>query len=384
MRADVLPGAVVRPPAGHDGYALLAAVLVTALAAVFVAAAVVAAGAGLEVAASDAGVAVVSRAAGEALERACAGLRVRPGRLPCAVAGTAPAGGAAWSAACAEVPRTEATACVQADIVALAWSASARRSLHAVVELRPAQTPQGLAVGGDVCLRAPLTVSGGGLYSGGSVAGYEYVTFVDPLAGGSAPPADHVHGEEWPVAAVHALGGIWAQGVEIHDDPTTASGDTDMHTGAGRVEALTVPPSPEQTTLLVESADVLLEPGPEGSVDLSAVPAAPASGAGALVAVVPDRGTPVTVLGERAAAACPLVLLLEGDAALGEPGAPLRLHGAVIGLGSLVVGGPLDLEGHLWAATLSVDAPSRVATPVEWPRHPLPGLVDTVIVALGR
>ncbi len=374
----------MRPAAPQGGYALLAALLVTALAALFAAAAVAAVGAGLEVAAGDVSTALVSRAAGQTLDHACMWLRRRPDRLPWTAAGPASSSGVEWSWACAAVPPLEATACVQVDVVALAWSAAARRRVHAVVELRPAQGARGLAVGGDVRVRAPLTISGGGLYSGGSVAGRELVTFVDPLANGPASPGDHVHGEDWPVAAVHALGGIWAQDVEVHEAPTPHGPDTDVHTGPGPVEAVTQPPSPAGKTLLIEMADVRLAPGPDGTVDLTDVASVPSSGASGLVAVVPDWGTPVTVVGERAATDCPLVLILEGDVVLGAEGAPVRLRGALISFGGAVIAGPFSLEGHLWTRTLTVDAPAEVTTPVDWRRHPLPGLVDTAILSLGR
>jgi hypothetical protein len=289
-----------------------------------------------------------------------------------------------WSFACVEIPSVEATACVRADVVVLAGTAAARRRLHAVVELRPARGAQGLTVYGDVHVGAPLVVSGGGLYSGGCVSGRESITFVDPLATGPAPPADHVHGADWPVAAVHALGSIWERGMEIHEDPARSGPDTDMHTGAGRVGALTEPPSPAEKTLLLESADVRLDPGPASTVDIAGLAAAAPSGAAALLVAVSDRGSPVTVVGERATGACPLVLVLEGDAVLGADGVPVWLRGALIGLGDVAVEGPLGVEGHLWARSLTVGAHTCVATPAEWRRRPLPGLVDTVIAALGR
>jgi hypothetical protein len=374
---------------GQRGYALLAAVLITALAAVFAAAAVAAAGAGLDVAASDAGAAVVADAAGEAFEQACAGLRRRPDRLSWAAEGSAVSGVARWSLACGAVPQAETTAAVQADVVALAWTPTARRRLHAVVELAPAVWAQGLTVGGDVRLHAPLTVSGGGLYCGGSVSGREFVTFGGPPADGqpaAAPlvPGDHVRGEHWSVAAVHALGGIWAQGLEIHEDPAASGADTDVHTGSGPIAAVAQAPSPAERTLLLEAADVVLTPGPGGSVDLSGIPAAPQSGVAALVVVVADPGTAVAVLGERADAACPLVLVVEGDAVLGSGGAPARLRGALIGFGSLAVEGPCAVEGHLRAASLTVDAPLAVTTPVDWRRRPLPTLTAPVVLAAGR
>jgi len=368
----------------QSGYALLAAVLITALAALFAAAAAAAVGAVLDVQASDSAARAAAAAADDALQQACAGLCRRPDRLPWSASGTAAPSGVRWTFTCTSVPQAEATAGVQADIVAVAWSAAARRRVHAVVELAPAPGAQGLVVAHDVTVEAPLTVSGGGLYSGGSVSGRESITFADPHAVASAPPADRVRGDLWPVAAVHALGGIWYLGTEVHEDATFTGPDTDVHTGSGDVGTLTEPPSPAEETLLLETADARLAPDATGRVDISGLPAMPASGAAALVAVLEDRGSPVTVVGERAPAACPLVLLLEGDVTLGADDAPVKLSGAVLGLRSVTVSGPVTVDGHLWASALTVAAPLVVTTPADWRRRPLPGLVVPLLLALGR
>ncbi len=373
----------MRASARQSGYALLAAVLVTALAAVFTTAAAAALGAALGVQASDASAGTVTAAAGEALDRAAAGLVRRPDRLTWVAGGSSGSPAVSWSFTCSAVPRTETTAGAHVDVVASARSATAQRRLHAVLELDPAPGARGLVVAHDVRVCAPLTVSGGGLYSGGSVSGREWVTFVDPAAGGVAPPADHVHGEEWPVAAVHALGGIWATGAEVHEAPS-AGYDTDVHTGSGGVGEVVEPPSPARETLLDQIADVRFGPDAGDLVDLSTLPPAPPSGAGALVVVVDHRGAPVTVVGTRAAGACPVVLLIRGEASLGAAGRPCALTGALVSLGSLAVGGPASVDGHLWASALTVDAPLVVATPAEWRRSPLPGLVTPVVLALGR
>lgn len=368
---------------GRSGYALLAAVLITALAAVFSTAAVAAVGAALGVQASDTAADAAAAVAGEALDRAIAGLTRRPDRLPWACSGSSGAPAVAWDLTCTAVPGVDVTAAVRADVVAVARSAAARRRIHAVVELRPAPGGRGLAVAHDVTVAAPLVVSGGGLYSGGSVSGREYITFVDPAGSGSAPPADHVRGDVWPVAAVHALGGIWASGVEEHDGACTVP-DTDVHAGSGDVESAVEPPSPALETLLSQTADVKLTPGGGGVVDLGALPAAPPAGAAGLVVFVVDPGAPVTVSGARAAGACAVVLVLEGDARLGSEDAPVTLTGAVLSLGALSVCAPTSVLGHLWASSLAVDAPLVVETPADWRRHPFPGLVDPRVLALGR
>ena len=369
--------------ARQSGYALLAAVLITALAAVFTTAAAAALGAALHVQASDASAGAVSAAAGESLDRAAAGLARRPDRLAWVAGGSSGSPTVTWGLACSAVLGLETAAAAQVDVVAWALSATAQRRLHAVLGLVPAPGARGLVVAHDVRVGAPLTVSGGGLYSGGSVSGREWVTFVDPATDGVVPPADHVRGEEWPVAAVHALGGIWAAGAEVHEVPS-AGHDTDVHTGSGDVGKVVEPPSPAQETLLERIADVRLGPDAGALLDLSMLPPAPPSGAGALVVVVDRPGSPVTVAGERATGSCPVVLLIRGEANLGAAGRPFALTGAVLSLGSLTVTGPSSVDGHLWASALAVDAPLVVATPADWRRHPLPGLVTTVVLALGR
>ncbi len=372
----------MKAPVGESGYALLAAVLIIALAAVFSAAAAGAVGATLGVQASDAAAGAAAVIAGQTVDRACAVLVRHPDRVTWTAAGSAGVPAGAWDLACSPVPAVEPTAGVRVDVLVSASAAAARRRLHLVLELTAAPGGRGLVVAHDVRVEAPLTVSGGGLYSGGSVTGREWVTFVG-AGDGASPPVDGVYGETWPVAAVHALGGIWATGVEVHESPA-AGYDTDVHTGSGVVEAAVRPPSPVQETLLDQTADVRLTAAAGGVVDVSALPSAPPSGAGALVAVVDDAGTPVTVVGERPSGACPVVLVLRGDACLGAAGAPFALSGAVVSLGSLTVGGPASVEGHLWAAALTVAAPLAVASPADWRRRPLPGLVAPVVLALGR
>jgi hypothetical protein len=375
----------VSAPGSQRGYALLVAVLVTALAAVFAAACVAAVGARVGVAQTDRSAATAAAVAGETLDQACASLRRRPDLLEWDSSGVASGSGVTWRLACSPEPQLEATSSPRVDVAVLAAGTTAESRLRAVVELDPAPQAQGLEVAHDAHVEATLTVGGGGLYCGGSVSGREHVVFVDPAP--SAPVAqDHVHGDLWPAAAVHALGGIFAAGEEVHGaspvDPLFAA-DTDVHTGSGEVERVTSPPPPELWTLLRQTADLVAAPDASGVVDLAGLPTSP--GAAGLVATVGDTYPDgVIVRGERPAAAGPLVLLVDGDVRLGTTRDPTSFTGALVVFGAVTVDGPTRIVGHCWALRLDVEAPLEVVTPLDWRARPLAGLAEPVLAALGR
>ena len=75
--------------------------------------------------------------------------------------------------------------------------------------------------------------------------------------------------------------------------------------------------------------------------------------------------------------------MVDGDAVVGQPGAPVELAGGLVVLGRLTVRGGLDLAGSLHARSLSVAAPTRVAISVNWRRLPLPGATLPVVVERG-
>ena len=388
----------MNPASGERGYALLAALLVTTLAAVFAATAVAAVSAGQSIVSSDVASARAKEGAREALVRACLELRRHPasprGELECLA--DAP-GDASWHASWIAVGGGADAVCPAARVAVEASCGEARTQLAAVLELRAAAVPQGVVTAGDVELRAPLRVIGSGLYSGGSVRGREWLTFESPAAMGTAtpptPPADGVHGDLWTEAGAHALGSLLSAGVETHGASGASQGylyDTDLHTGDNDVARFVAAPGGATLLALRDAAVAPAAALSDGVLDLARLPLSlpPGLAPGAwedgyvVVAAVP-KGEEVHVVGVRPLGACPVVVVIEGDAALGEVGVETAYDGALLVTGSLRICGPSILHGHLFAGELLVVAPAAVELAGDWRRRPLPGLVAPVVASLS-
>lgn len=383
----------LRPRQG--GFAMLAALVIMTLAGVFAAACVAAVSARQHVSRADHAGQAADEAAHEVLTRLCLRLWRSPAQQWWSASGRCVAAdSAAWEALCAPVVSDVNPMWPRVSLETEVTTPAAARRLKAVVELEALPQAQGVVVAHDVEAQAPLTIQGGGLYSGGSVRGREWIAFAAD-GGGAASPVDGVHGDVWPTAAVHALGGVWASGAEIHaggtPDPRFAS-DTDVHTGAGVVAALTREPD---LTTLAALQEMTVPPAGAlvgGVLDLAQLPLASAGLAGSseeadggYVVVVPPQGDTATlVVGARCPGGCPIVLVLEGDAVLGRAGTETRLDGAVVACRDLEIAGPATVTGHLYAAGMTVAAPLSITTPAAWRSHPLPGLVQPVVIALGR
>jgi len=262
----------------------------------------------------------------------------------------------------------------------------ARKGLSAVLQLRAEPVPQGLVAAGDVELQAPLRVTGSGLYCGGCLRGREWLEL------GSLDSADGVHADVWPQAGLHALGGVWSAGEEIHAGPGAGAEhpyDTDMHTGDNDVSRLVEAPG---MPLLVTLRDDAVAPGAalhDGALDLARLPLSRPFGSGAgpgedgyVVVATAAEGAELRLTGARPPGACPIVLVVRGDAAMGEPGVPTAFDGALLVLGSLRVCGPSILGGHLFAGNLLVSAPLSVELASDWRMRPLAGLVSPALVSL--
>jgi type II secretory pathway pseudopilin PulG len=377
----------MRAASSQRGYALLAALVVTALAAVFAAAAVAAVSARQSIVGADIANVRAQEAARQALARVCLELRRHPAALQGELSSSAvsvddTAWRASWIAA-------DSGAGVSWPAVAVRVEGScgaARKTLSAVLQLRAEAVPQGLAVGADTELQAPLLVAGSGLYCGGCVRGREWLEF------GGLDLADGVHGDAWPLAGVHALGGVWSAGEEIHGGPQAGSEyphDTDMDTGDNDVSRLVAPPD---ASLLVALRDASVAPGAalqDGVLDLALLPLSRPLGAGLgpgndgyVVVVTPARDAEVLVVGTRPLGACPVVVVIQGAAALGEPGAPTAFDGALLVLGSLHVCGPSTLRGHLYARDLLVSDSLSLELAGDWRSKPLAGMVSPVLISL--
>ena len=362
-----------------DGFALLAALVITCLAGVFAATCVAAVSARLDIAAADAGGVRAQAALSRGLDDVCSRLR----RSPSATEGSyraSPAnrGDAAWEAAWMSLPMTAAESFPQVGVELGSSAGSAGARLSAVIELRPEACAQGIVVAEDAELRAPVNVTGSGLYCGGCVRGREWVRFGD----GAIPTVDGVHGDRWPMAGVHAAGGIWAAGNEVHESATAESwaADTDTHTGETTISGLTGPPAIDLMCFLHEQA---VAPGVALSGDVLDLEQLPDQPDGYVVLVRPVEAAVVRIVGERPAGACPLTLVVDGDAQVGYPGRETRVEGALVVLGALDISGPLRLDGHLQARSLRVDAPAYLTTPPDWRQHPQAGLAVPTIVSLA-
>lgn len=369
------------------GYALLAVLVVTALAAVFAAAAVAAVSAQQSIVRADVASARAQAAAREALARVCLELRRHPSALEGELSSSGVSfGGATWQASWVAADRGPSISWPAAAVRVEGWCGEARKGLSAVLQLRAEPVPQGLVAGGDVELQAPLRVTGSGLYCGGCVRGREWLEF------GSLEPADGVHGDVWPQAGAHALGGVWSAGEEIHAGPEAGAEspyDTDMHTGDNEVARLVAPPD---ASLLVAVRDAAIAPGEalhDDVLDLAQLPLSRPLSAGAgpgddgyVVVATAAEGAELRLVGARPPGACPIVLVVQGAAALGEPSVPTAFDGALLVLGSLRVCGPSVLRGHLFARDLLVSAPLSLELAGDWRMRPLSGLVSPVVVSL--
>lgn len=377
----------MRPASSQRGYALLAALVVTALAAVFAAAAVAAVSARQSIVVAD--IANVRAQAGvkQALARVCLELRRHPAALEGELSSSGASPGdatwrASWVTANAGVGMSWPAAAVQVE----GSCGDARKTLSAVLQLRAEPVPQGMVAGGDVELQAPLRVTGSGLYCGGCLRGREWLKF------GSLDPADGVHGDVWPQAGLHALGGVWSAGEEIHAGPGAGGEypyDTDMHTGDNEVSRFVAPPD---ASLLIALRDDAVAPGAalqDGALDLARLPLSRPLGSGAgsgedgyVVVATAAEGEELRLVGARPPGACPIVLVVQGAAAMGERGVPTAFDGALLVSGSLRVCGPSVLGGHLFARDLLVSAPLSVELASDWRMRRLAGLVSPALVSL--
>ena len=384
----------MRAASSQRGYALLAALVVTTLAAVFAAAAVAAVSARQSIVGADVANARAQQGVKQALARVCLELR----RHPAAIDGELSSAGvssedATWQASWVAADWVAGASWPAAAVEVEGSCGAARKSLSAVLELRAEPVPQGLVTAGDVELQAPLRVTGSGLYCGGCLRGREWLELagVDP-AGGATPPADGVHGDVWPLAGAHALGGEWSAGAEIHAGPEVSAEyayDSDTHTGDNDVLRFVAAPD---AALLIALRDAAVAPGAalrDGVLDLDRLPLSRPLGLGAgpegdgyVVVATAAEGADLRLVGARPPGACPIVLVVQGAAALGEPGVPTAFNGALLVLGSLRVCGSAVLGGHLFARELLVAAPLSVELASDWRLRQLAGLVSPTLVSL--
>jgi len=370
---------------GNDGYALLAALVIMALAAVFAASGVAAVLARQSVAAADRGAARAG-----ALERralAAALLAARRGEWASAsgaVSG-APGEDESWRAGWSRAARPSAAGWLEFGLTAEGACGRARRSEDALVQLRQEPFACGVVVSGDLEAAASLEVDGSGLYCGGSVRGREWVSF-GPADG--TPAADGVHGDLWPLAGVHALGGIWVHGVEEHAaGATPVPEDTDTDSAENGVMSAVSAPSADWMDTVNGWADDQGGAFDRGVLRLDRIPPAcdaldgrPASSG--FIFWLSSGDAAVRVAGVRPSGWCPVLLVSDGDLVLGDPTFDTSFEGAVVTQGHVEVEGPSVIGGGLHAGTMRVTAPLVVTVAPSWRARPIPGLALPVVIAL--
>lgn len=371
---------------GEQGFALLAALLIAAIALLATAALVAAALSSGAISADDATAARAADAAAagvaDALQRLRWGwLTPNAPSLP-ATFGPLDLSGAEYTVTVAPLsaadpaPRLDAsspvdpaapgvTACRIDCTGACGW---ARRVVHVVALCTPDGLPRGLVVRSAATLRAPVDLSGCGLYAGADVDGRDWVVVRAPDA--SAPPAqppDLAYGGLYPAAGVHAAGRILVAGADEHASAGAPPADTDTDTGVAPPADLVAAPGPALLAGLSDHASDPVAALVGSVVDLQLLDRASPStisptglAAAGRIYVLDASGGPLAIVGERPAPpqACPMTVVVLGDCAIGGPeGAAAAFTGVLLVTGTLTVRSPLHVDGSLYAGDLVVDAP---------------------------
>ena len=379
---------LVAKPDRERGFALLAALLVAAIALLATAALVAAALSSASISADDNAAARASDAAAagvaDALQRLRWGwLSPDASSLPASF-GPLDLAGAAYTVTVGPLsmadlaPRfgdsspldltTPGVASCRIDSLGV-WG-RARRTVHVVALVTPDALPRGLVVGAGVTVRAPLTLTGCGLYAGGDVDGREWVALsapAGPATGASGPALDLAYGRLYPVAGVHAAGHITVDGADEHTSGGAPAADSDADTGTPPPAGLVTAPGPAVLGGLATRAS---DPAPAlagASLDLALLdrsgppPVASASlAAGGRIYVLDASSGPLALTGARPTppGACPLTVVVLGDCIVsGTAGAGVALSGALVVTGTLTVRAPLRVDGGLFAGSLVVAAP---------------------------
>ena len=375
------------PRRSSDGYAMLAALLVMALAATF-ALVVVGAVHSLQVVegADRAGWRATS-AEGEALAAAIDSLRWSPWEATGGEESGDPGARDSWKAAWTPAPGGASDPWTRVAATVASSSGRGRHRDDFVFELRSEPWAMGATCAADADIRAPFTVTGSGVYVGGCLRGRENVDFVADAGSvtSAGAPADVVRGEVFPSAAVHGGAGIYARGVEVHDASASEEfpDDTDRHSGVAVPADWLEGPSVEFLLAAATEATPPERALSDRILRLNEVlPAAGSDPAGGRCLILP-RMDEVAIQGSPSAAVGRLLVVVEGDAVVGVPGETLTLSGGLVVTGRLEVLGPVTILGTLHAGSLSVGAPASVVVESSWRRRPLPGAALPMLLACG-
>lgn len=404
---------------GEQGYALLAALLIIAIAllssATLVAAVLSATAIATDDAASVRATDVADAGVADTLERLRWGwLSLNPG-APAATLGPVPFADGSYVVTIERLPSGSAGALLDnaspidpddpavgaCRIEARGVWGQARTELHVVALATPDGLPRGLVVGGTATLEAPTVLQSCGLYAGGDVSGREWLTVG---AGPGAPPAsgsadgisDLAYGRLFPLAGVHADGRILVHGIDEHLSHDAPAADTDVDSGTvPPADLVAAPTAAVIGELAAHASPAIAAQGPFG-LDLElldqAAPAAlggPWLPAGGRVYVVAPTGGELNVFGARESApqACPATVVVVGDCTVcagpaGQTGA--ALNGALVVTGALTVDAPLRLDGSLYAGRLVVRAPLTVHFAAASGPSAAPGTTNVRIASLRR
>ncbi len=366
---------------------MLAALLVMVLAATFALIVVGAVHSLQVVERSDAAGRRVERAAGKAVTATTQTLRWRPGAWSDTVEGQDPPSRESWRATWAPAPPVAGAAWPRLRVRVSAAAGGARRDDELTMELRAEPWAMGVTCSGDAEILAPLEVSGSGVYVGGCLRGREQVGFLQG-AGPVTPadgPSDSVRGDVFPAAAVRGGAGVFAEGVEIHEPPDgdLYPLDTDDHVGQAVLEEWLAAPSAEffaAATAEAASPGAALS-GDRLRLDELVTPAgADASGGTCILMPTMDE---VTIDGSTPPAVGRLLLVVRGDAVLGEPGETVAFSGGLVVCGHLLVRGGLRLAGSLHAGSLTIDGPTRIDVSSAWRQRPLTGAAIPTLLEHG-
>ena len=314
-------------------------------------------------------------------------LRWRPSLQSGSAGGADDGAGGTWQVTWASEPPT--TTSVWPRIRARLTTAAGRARWHddLMLELRTEPWATGVTCWEDAAVERELVVSGSGVYVGGCLRGRENVRFGDDN-GAVTPtglPADGVHGDVFSVAAVHAGPGVFARGVEIHDDPGPVDypDDSDRHSGAQFPAGWLGAPSAEFLLAAAAAATPLGSWFGDGRLRLAELP--PASGTDAVEGrcIVLPAVDEVAIEGSPSPAAGRLLVVVRGDAVVGGPGETVELAGGLVVCGHLTVRGSFTLRGSLHAGSLRIAGDTLVSVPSDWRERPLPGAVRPTLVERG-
>ena len=272
------------------------------------------------------------------------------------------------------------------DVVGRCGAACVMRACQAW--LVPDALPTGVTVAGDAQFLGRATITGCGVYAGGSVWGRQNITFA-----GGAQSGDAAHPELWLQPGVHAAGGIFTDAGEVHALGCAADTDSDAHAGVPPPAELVRLPAAPQVAALADHAAAAGAALEAGILHLDRLPAfgdgddAATPRDGLLVVVCgSDAASGLRIVGRRLAppAAAALTLVVDGDATVIDDGdqAGCAFAGDLVVTGDLVVAAPLSVDGSLAAAHLSVGAGLVVTLGQRWRDAPPAGCGRVVVEAL--